>query len=126
MKKMIFASVLLILILAGTLLNLRYLNHYIGELQGTIAESRKSAEAGDFSGAEEQLWKAIDRWKAAESYTHIFIRHSELDSATDAFYDLLRDLYAQDRQSAMSSYEKVNAHLSSINNIERVRLGSIF
>jgi len=126
MRKMIFASVLLALIFAGALLNLRYLNHYIGELQGDIAESRKSAEAGDLSGAEEKLWEAIDRWKAAEGYTHIFIRHSELDSATDAFYELLRDLYARDVQSAMGSYEKVMAHLSSIDNIERVRLGSIF
>ena len=126
MRKMIFASVLLALILAATLLNLWYLNRFIGELQDTLDESRKRAEAGDFSGAEEKLWKAIDRWKGAEDYTHIFIRHSELDSASDAFYDLLRDLHARDEARAMGSYEKVKAHLHSMNNIERVRLGSVF
>ena len=61
-----------------------------------------------------------------EGYTHIFIRHSEIDSTTDAFFELMSDVRSGDAESAAGSYEKLLAHLSSLYTMERVTLGSIF
>ena len=82
--------------------------------------------AGRFDLAEEVLSKAADEWLGTDGYTHIFIRHSEIDSTTDAFFELMSDVRSGDAESAAGSYEKLLAHLSSLYTMERVTLGSIF
>lgn len=126
MKKEIFAAALLAALFLGALLNIRYMEGFIGGLGGMIDESRAYCEAGDLAGAEELLRSAIDEWNAADSYTHIFIRHSEIDSASDAFYELLSYVASGDADGASGAYEKLSAHLSSLYTMERVTPGSVF
>lgn len=126
MKKEIAAAVIALLLVAGAVVNTLWLKGFIGDLNRTIDDSRASCEAGDFDEAESLLREAIDGWNGAEGYTHIFIRHSEVDSATDAFYELLSLVCAQDAKSAVGAYEKLRAHLDSLYTMERVTVGSIF
>lgn len=126
MKKEIFAAGLLIAMFAGALYNIHFLRGFIGELTDTLYESRAACESGDFDGAEEHLRAAIDTWNSKEGYTHIFIRHAEIDSTSDAFYELLSDVSSKDASSAVGAYEKVLSHLLSIYTMERITLGSIF
>ena len=93
MKRELAAAAVLILLLAGSWWNLKYLR---------------------------------DFWLGADGYTHIFIRHSEIDSTTDAFFELMSDVRSGDAQSASGAYEKLAAHLDSLYTMERVTLGSIF
>lgn len=83
-------------------------------------------EAGQFELAEQELENAAQDWLGADGYTHIFIRHSEIDSTTDAFFELMSDVRSGDAQSASGAYEKLAAHLDSLYTMERVTLGSIF
>lgn len=126
MKKEIVAAGLLLALLAAAMYNIHFLRGFIGSLTDTLYESRDLCEAGDFDGAEESLRAAIDTWNAKEGYTHIFIRHSEIDSTSDAFYELLSDISSKDASSAVGAYEKVLAHLTSIYTMEKITLGSIF
>lgn len=126
MKKELAAAAVLLLLMAAALYNISYLKGFIGELTDTLEDSRAQCEAGDFVSAEELLRSAIDHWNASEGYTHILIRHSEVDSATDAFYELLSLVKARDAASADGAYEKLAAHLSSLYTMERVSIGSIF
>jgi hypothetical protein len=125
-RKTIVATVILVLLLVGTLFNIRCLDGYIGQMQGYVGDAQSSAETGDFDGAVASLRQAVDLWNSIDGYTHIFIRHSEIDSASDAFYELLGDLYARDADTARGSFEKVLYHLESISKIEHLTLGSIF
>lgn len=124
MKELI-ASLLLLALLTGALLNIGYLRGFTAELTDELEESRKAAQTGDWEKAEKTLRSAIESWNASDRYTHIFIRHSEIDSATDALYELLSDVISQDMESAGGSYEKAQSHLSSIYTMERVTLGSV-
>lgn len=126
MKKEIAAAALLIALIAASLFNIRYLDNFIGGLTGALELSRRSMEAGDFTDAETYLRGAIDEWMAADGYTHIFIRHSEINSTTDAFYEALSDVVSHDTESATGSYGKLTAQLTSITGIEHLRFGSIF
>ncbi|MEG1632945.1 MAG: DUF4363 family protein [Oscillospiraceae bacterium] len=126
MKKEIAAAGLLLLLIAGALVNIGYLRGFVGELGDNLALSRSAMENGDAENAELMLRSAIDEWLSADGYTHIFIRHSEIDLTTDAFYELLSDILAGDSQSAIGSFEKLEAHLASLVTMERVTLGSIF
>ena len=126
MKREFAAAAVLILLLAGSWWNLRYLRDFTGGLGETLELSRAYCEAGQFELAEQELEKAAQAWLGADGYTHIFIRHSEIDSTTDAFFELMSDVRSGDAQSASGAYEKLAAHLDSLYTMERVTLGSIF
>lgn len=126
MKKELCAGLLLAALFIGALINIAYLRGFIGGLTDTLDISRAAAASGDFAAAEDTLRSAIEVWTEADEYTHIFIRHSEIDSTTDAFYELLSDVLSQDGESAEGAYEKLSSHLSSILTMEQVTFGSIF
>lgn len=126
MKKELAAGALLLALFAGALFNISYLQSFIGELETLLDASRAACDAGEFAVAETQLRRAIEIWETADGYTHIFIRHAEIDSTTDAFYELLSDVLSADASSAAGAYGKLAAHLSSLYTMERVTLGSIF
>lgn len=126
MKRELAAAAVLILLLAGSWWNLKYLRDFTGGLSETLDLSRAYCKAGQFELAEQELEKAAQDWLGADGYTHIFIRHSEIDSTTDAFFELMSDVRSGDAQSASGAYEKLAAHLDSLYTMERVTLGSIF
>lgn len=126
MKRELAAAAVLILLLAGSWWNLKYLRDFTGGFSETLDLSRAYCEAGQFELAEQELEKAAQDWLGADGYTHIFIRHSEIDSTTDAFFELMSDVRSGDAQSASGAYEKLAAHLDSLYTMERVTLGSIF
>ena len=126
MKKCIGAAVLLVLLLAGGLLNVRYLDGLTGELVSLADAAMALAEAGDFPAAAERAEAAAQRWAEADGYTHVFVRHTEIDSTTDAFCDLLGELYAEDAPAARGAHRKLREHLTSIAGMEHITFGSIF
>ena len=126
MKKMVIAIIILVILLFATLFNVYYLDGFIAELSSTVELSRQAAEQDDFEEALHLLEKAILEWNHADGYTHVFIRHSEIDGTTDAFFELLSDLYERDYALTIGSYAKLLAHLSSIATMEHVSFGSIF
>jgi len=96
MKKAVFALSLLIFLSVVSLWNLRHLETLTRDLIGGVESARAYWQAGDFDSAENTLEKTLDRWLGADGYTHIFIRHSEIDAASDIFYDLRGDILAGD------------------------------
>lgn len=126
MKKELIASALLLVLIAGALFNVYWLDRFVGGISDSLESSRECMEACDFERAKDHLLAAIDAWTGADSYTHIFIRHSEINSTTDAFYEALSDVVSEDVKSAEGSFGKLDAQLNSIVSIERPKMGSIF
>lgn len=125
MKKELIAGAVLIALFALSLLNIRFIDTLTAELSGYVDQALDFAEQGDFDQAVLSAQTAADRWLSLDYYTHICIRHSEINTATDAFYDLLGELYAEDAGSARGAGEKLKAQLGSIASIEHLTLGSI-
>jgi hypothetical protein len=126
MKKEIFAVSLLLILFAGSLINIYFLNRLTGDLTDLVIRADESASKEDWGTAQETAEAAAEKWNRYDSYTHIFLKHSEIDSATDAFYELLENIYAQDAGGARGAAQKLTAHLTSLATMERIRLGSIF
>jgi hypothetical protein len=116
---------LLALLFGGALYNIHYMDRLALTLTDELEDARADVGAGDFVSAEKKVRSAIDLWMSSDGYTHIFIRHPEIDSATDAFYELLSDVASKDAPSSVGSFEKVEAHLQSIATMEHVTIGSI-
>ncbi len=126
MKKEILAVALLILVFAAAILNILYLEHRTQELLSWVDTSTDLAAQGQWQEATEAAKTALDTWEGMAHYTHIFIRHSEIDSTTYAFYQLLTDLYAQDYPAVKGNAQALSAHVENIAAMEHVTLGNVF
>ena len=126
MKKALFAAVLMLGMLALSLWNIHHLDTFTDRLEGTLERSRERWAEGDAEGAAVLAELALSDWFVAEGYTHVFIRHSEVDSATDAFYDLLSALSGEDTAATGRAYDRLEAHLESIDTMEHVTFKSVF
>ncbi len=126
MKKEIVALVLLAALIAGGLYNTHHLGVFTGDLNETLSLSRVYCENGEYAMALEQANKASDEWHDHESYSAIFLRHTEIDAVSDLFYELIGALKSSEPDSARAVYDPLTAHIRSLYDMERPNLGSIF
>lgn len=126
MKKEVFAAALLVIILSATVANIFYLNNFTDSLVALVNTGCDAAEQGDWETATKTAEEAAAAWMDKDFYTHIVLQHSEIDSATDAFYDFLSAVYSADPSAAKGAGEKLVAHLTSISSKEKLSIGSIF
>ena len=126
MKKEIAAAVILALVFIGVLVNIKVAGNIILSLEEDVTAAYQSAEKGDFDRAKPQLDAAVEHWMSLDGYTHIFIRHSEINSTTEAYFQLKSDIYAEDMGAVEGSYGLLMATLDSLMTMEQLSLGSIF
>ena len=96
------------------------------ELESKVSDAYESAKSGDLDSARSKLDAASEHWLSLDGYTHIFIRHSEIDAITDAFFDFKSDLNDDSSTAYEGSYHRLMAHLESIRTMEQLTFGSIF
>lgn len=125
MRKMYAGIIILSVLLCSALYNVHYLDGKMSQLLKYVDTAEQLAQRGDFDSAQALIREAISYWDSMNSYTHVFIRHSEIDGAVDAFYDCLGSM--QDGEEDFAAYlEKLRSHLCSISDMEHLSLGSIF
>ena len=124
MKRELAAGTLLVLLIAGAWWNIRAVDALTGDILAGLDTSQAAEEQGRHLDAQAALDKALNRWLEADSYTHIFIRHAEIDSTADAFYELQAQLLAGEGNSS-AAFDKLRYHLDSIQRMEHPSLGSI-
>lgn len=121
-----FAAIaILVLLIAGSWLNLYYLDSLTGTLEEKLLLSQNAAEIGNMDIAEKAVTDALDLWLNADGYTHIFIRHAEIDTISDAFFELYDTLLSGESSALDAAYGKLLYHLDSVAGIEHLSLRSI-
>lgn len=126
MKKGVFALLALALLFSLSLWNIRHLDRLTADMESDIDQSRTYCESGNFSAAEASLRSALQTWTDAEGYTHVFIRHAEVDAASDAFFEALTALRCRDEDETLGALDKLLYHLHSIDTMEHVTLKAVF
>ncbi len=125
MKKAAAAAALMLVMIGASAWNIRFIDGFTDSLIEQIELSRTQWASGNTQSAEETLEYALDRWFGAETYTHVFIRHAEVNDVTDAFFDVFAALSGGDG-AADSQYDRLEAHLRSIDDMEHVTIRSVF
>ncbi len=126
MKKEIISALLLLLIFSGVLVNIRINERIVSSLINEVDMSYENLKNGNKDKAMQQLDTAIEHWLNLDGYTHIFIRHSEINSTTDAFYGFRSDVGSGDADAANGSYGLLKETLLSLMTMEQISLGSVF
>ena len=119
------ALLLLLTLLALSGWNIRKANRLSTEIGEKLSYAEKAAKAQDFKAAELAMEGAITLWLNAESYTHIFIRHSEIDSFSDAYFEL-KEAIVSESEETEPLFDKLRYHIENIADMEKIRLGNIF
>lgn len=125
MRREYTAMIILALLMLGAWLNLRHMDSLTERIEAKLELSQKAAEQGSMDVSEKALLDALDMWLGADGYTHIFIRHSEIDAISDSFYELYDALRSGETDALAPAYEKVIYHLESVNDIEHLSLRSL-
>lgn len=125
MKREFAAYALLILMIALLLYNIRTLDALIEGVETHVCRSSAALARGDSKLAASELETAMELWYEAEPYTHIFVRHSEIDAVADAFFELNAALRGGDAQEK-EAYLRLLYHLDSVQRMDHLRWGSIF
>ncbi len=126
MKKEIISALLLLLIFSGVLVNIRINERIVTSLINEVDMSYENLKNGNEDKAMQLLDTAIEHWLNLDGYTHIFIRHSEINSTTDAFYGFRSDVGSGDADAANGSYGLLKETLLSLMTMEQISLGSVF
>lgn len=126
MKKEIFAAAIFALVLGAAIFNVNHLHKMTHELSTLVGAADHDAKQGLWGDASSKVEAALDQWNGADGYTHIFVRHSETDSVSESFYELLGEIYKQDAAGVRAASMELIARLDSIYSMERIRIGTIF
>lgn len=125
LKREYGAVALLLALIFLSFWNIRKVDTLTSDVSIALSKSQSAAETLDYKTARNYLEEGLLLWQEAESYTHIFIRHSEIDTTTDAFFELKELLYQEEHSACAAAYEKLHYHLNSIRAMEKPSLGSI-
>ena len=127
MKKEISALLVLAALLAAALLNIHCICGLTDELTALSEASAHAAQMENWAEAEQYAEKAVRQWEASEGYTHIVLRHAEIDAVSDSLYEMMERMAAgENADEAVAASQMAIYHLKSISGMERIRLGSIF
>ena len=124
MKREYIAVLLIAAIFALAMINIHHIESKTLALTDDIELAEKLYVKGDSEGAAADIKKSLNTWLAWDSYSHIMLRHSEVDVITDAYYELLCELEGEDKVTE-AAFGKLKEALASIADKERISLNSI-
>lgn len=125
MKKEGLAITIILFVILGSVLNLRYLKSLIHELDAQTNEAVSEAEAENWTTSEALASDVMMQWMKMDKYTHIFIRHGEIDAVTDAFCSLLGAIKSRETSDIFMAQLTLHSRLNELVEMERVTPGSI-
>ena len=126
MGREILALLLIALLIAVAGLNIMAADTLTQNIGLCLDEAELASASGRQSEAQAALDAALKIWLNAKSYSHIFIRHQEIDSCTDAFYELKDAILSDSTENCAALFAKLRYHVQSIAEMEKLRLGNIF
>lgn len=125
MKKEVCAAGIILCLIAGAVWNVYHLENLAGRMTEHIRAAETAEAEGRSLRAEQELRLALEIWLDADGYTHIFIRHAEIDSTSDAFYEALTALSGGDTEEFHAACEKLRYHIDSIVSMEHITPRSV-
>ncbi len=92
-------------------------------LQGDAAA--EAARLEDWQRAEDACREALREWQAAGPYTHIFLRHGQIDDATGKLIALLGAAHAGDADGVFLAREALCSAMRELYAMERLSPGTV-
>ena len=126
MKRELAAAGLLLLLFLAAGWNIRHADFLTDQIGLNLTRSEHAAQRGEFALARTAAENALSLWRSARGYTSVFLRHPDLDSVADAFYDLQELLQKEDRKALDAGYARLRYRLETLDWMEHLSPGTLF
>jgi hypothetical protein len=126
MKKEIFIGVLLLLMIAGSIINMVYLNKITDDLIELILQAEECAQNDDWENALSLTEQAYEDWKSKDDYTHIMLRHSEINNTSNFILELRKEILNREKGAVSGAAKSAISHIEEMAYMEQIRIGTIF
>ena len=126
MKKEVVATLTIILLFTGAMGNLIHLNRLMNQISTHINYSQLYCSLEDYEAAHTETAKAQQCWDNAKSYTHVFIRHSEIEKLKDVFFDIQSAIQNREGIEADNLLQKLQYYVDNLTTMEQLSIGSVF
>jgi thioredoxin-like negative regulator of GroEL len=107
MKRLWIATALLLVLLAGSLLDAWYAKQLTDSLSQRLEQAQTLTEEGQWEQAEKLTQQVCQDWEKHHFYLHTVLRHSDTDQIFRSFQAVLQYLSLQE----MDQYAAANADL---------------
>lgn len=125
MKRELIAVGILTLLLALSLINIRFVDSKTDALAGQVTQAGELAVQGKTREATTVLTESLNQWQKLDKYVHIMLRHDEIDPITDEYYSLLDEL-ASDGEATSASFETLKSRILELAEMEHLTFASVF
>ncbi len=126
MKKEIIISTLFAIMLAMSVVNVKYLEKITSYVSRHAEAAADAMAEGDTQGAEAHAVEAFRLWQSKDLYARIMLQHTVYENGESALIMLLTEIYSENAGGVLGAAEAVRRSMESIMGSERIRLGSIF
>lgn len=126
MKKEICAIMVLLLLFAGAIGNIIHLKQITEQISSNLNYALLYCSLEDYEAVYTETVKAQKSWTDAEKYTHVFIRHSEIDKINEIFYDILSAAQNKEKYETDFLLQKLQHFSNYLVKMETASVGSIF
>jgi hypothetical protein len=126
MKRELAAAGLLLLLILTAIWNIRRADALTVQIERNLTRSERAAQYEEFDLARSAADNALALWQSAHNYTSVFLRQPDLDSVSDAFFDLRELLLQEDRTALAAGYERLRYHLEALDWMEHLSPGTLF
>jgi hypothetical protein len=126
LKKELAIGGLLVAMIITSALNIRGLTRLTESIAEIAERVSQCARSDDWDGARRLAQSAADTWEKSEGYTHIVLRHSEIQAVDDAISELVTQTYCEELGGTLGASRALSICVRRTAEIERVRPGSIF
>ena len=126
MKREYGALALLTLLMLTALWSIRRTDFLTEQIALCLERSERALEREDANTALAALDGALELWREQRNYVSVFLRHSDVDSVSDAFFTLREKLLDRDAAGIAGAFSQLRYRLETVDAMEHISLAAVF
>lgn len=125
MKQVIIMITCIVIIVAGGIYEIKYLNKSSLYIRAEIEYIKNAINNNNYELAKQQINSTYESWKNVKKIWNIFVSHEEIDSIDEAMIDLKEYLDYENNEECVVATEKILNGLEHTVQRQEVRLDNI-
>ncbi len=125
MKQIATLGICIILLLAGGIFEIRYLNRTSLYLQSDLEYVENAVKNGNYEFAKSQFENTFSSWNNVKDTWNIFITHDEIDDINEYMIDLKASLNYEEEDECITAIEQLKSGIEHTIKRQNLRIDNI-
>lgn len=125
MKVFIFAMLILVLLVVGTVIYINWLDDTIGGFEKALVSAADAASRSDWTSCQDQMTAFMQNWDKAYHHLEFFIHHKDIEDISRQLYELEGYAARKNKMEFLVKNGVVRQSLLLLSAAERITLENI-